>query len=151
MQLAATVIVDVCFRIEAEIQGKRKPEFNPRHYLQHLFQRRLRQGRCWKSPSLGWSEFVCSYWGPYRTTSVIDDDGNEVDNKLWRSYCEHSGNEFLNLTEIDTDIELEISSMLESMWQGSVNGSYSPTFSQNAKVIAGELTYATSKTENAHA
>jgi CRISPR-associated protein Cas5d len=46
MQVFATVIAGPCYRIYAEIRGPRGDrERNARHYLQDLFERRLKQGR----------------------------------------------------------------------------------------------------------
>ena len=151
MQVAATVATNVCFRIEAQIRGVRKKEFNPRHYLKHLFERRLKQGRCWRTPCLGWSEFTCSYWGPYRCTEVTDDSGNKGQNKLWKRYCEEAEVEFLNFTETNTGLNLDIPSMLTQVWDESVAGEYSPSFVQDAKVVAGVLNYQVPNKEAADA
>jgi CRISPR-associated protein Cas5d len=44
MQLFATVIADVCYRIHAEVRGQRGlAGQNPRHHLQEMFERRLRK------------------------------------------------------------------------------------------------------------
>src|SRR5262249_44504616 len=68
MQLFATVLSSVCYRLHGEVVGRRGDgTTNPRHHLQDLFVRRLRRGQCHRTPCLGWSEFTCSYWGPFRT------------------------------------------------------------------------------------
>ena len=151
MQLSATVLVNACFRIEAEVIGPRHPDFNPRHYLKHLFNRRLKQGRCWRTPCLGWSEFVCSYWGPYRTTQITDPNGDLVENKLWRKYCNELEIGFENLTEADTEISLEIPSMLRSVWNDPVKGTYSPEFHADARIENGVMRYGAQQMEASNA
>lgn len=115
MQLFATAIGDVCYRLHGEIVGEvDRSGANPRHHLQDLFNRRIKQGRCFRTPSLGWREFTCSYWGPFR------EDEYEVDDAL----------------------SLEIPSMLVSMWSQPSNGSYAPRFAQNVRIERGVLRYA---------
>jgi CRISPR-associated protein Cas5d len=77
-----------------------------------LFERRLKQGRCHKTPALGWSEFTCDYWGPFRPDWETDDT--------------------LNLT---------IPSMLSSVWDQAHNGIYVSRFAQDVKIERGILTY----------
>jgi CRISPR-associated protein Cas5d len=121
-QVFATVLVDVCYRIHARIQsGERewKPGQNPRHYLKDLFERRLKQGRCHRTPCLGWSEFTASYWGSFR-------DGQE-------------GRPLV--TEVDQSIEIEIPSLLKSVFDRPTNGVFQPTFQQDARITKGGLSY----------
>lgn len=66
MQLFATVLGGVCYRLYGEVRGTYQQHANVKHYLQELFERRLKQGRCYRTPSLGWREFTCSYWGKFR-------------------------------------------------------------------------------------
>lgn len=88
MQVFATALARPCYRIRAEIRGSRAERGrNPRHYLKHLFERRLKQGRCFRTPALGWSEFTCDYWGLHRSD--------------W---------------EVDTALNFSISSMLSEVW-----------------------------------
>lgn len=113
MQVFATVLANVCYRIHAEIRGARgSGGVNPRHYLQHLFERRLRQGRCHRTPALGWSEFTCDYWGPAR--------------EEW---------------EVDDALTLEIPSMLSAVWDAPQGGAYVSRFAQGVKVERGVLSY----------
>lgn len=115
MQMFATVLTNVCYRIEAEVRGvSAGAGRNPRHHLQDLFRRRLRQGRCYRTPSLGLSEFTCDYWGPPR--------GED-----W---------------EVDDELSLVIPSMLVSVWDTPAQGVYAPRFARDARIIAGVLTYA---------
>ena len=114
MQLFATILGRVCYRFYGVVVGPRlEGSVNPRHHLQDLFNRRLKRGQCFRTPCLGWSEFTCSYWGPFR-------DG---------------------ITEVDTDLSLEIPSMLLGMWNVPSCGVYEPKFSQNVKVVDGVLKY----------
>lgn len=85
MQVFATAIANPCYRIYAEIRGQHgNAGRNPRHYLQQLFERRIKQGRCHKTPALGWSEFTCDYWGPFRDAWELDDRLNlEIPSMLW--------------------------------------------------------------------
>lgn len=113
MQVFATVIANPCYRIHAEIRGSSgNPGHNPRHYLQHLFERRLKQGRAHRTPCLGWSEFTCDYWGPFR--------------RDW---------------EVDEMLTLEISSMLASVWDRPHAGGYVSRFTQKVKIRNGILEF----------
>lgn len=114
MQVFATVLIDVCYRIYAEVEGPPgSGSRNPRHHLQDLFQRRLKQGRCHRTPCLGWSEFTCEYWGPFRH----------------------------GVTEVDDALNLMIPSMLLGMWSRATQGSLEPQFVQNVKIQQGRLEY----------
>lgn len=145
MQLFATILTDVCFRIHGTIIGpKSQGKVNAKHYLQDLFNRRLKQGRCFRTPCLGWSEFTCSYWGPFR--SMKNADGSE--NVAWRKRCERFGQDFADVTEVDTDLEVEIPSMLQSMWSSGMNGCYAPEFRQDVQIESGVLVYPTSSNSN---
>lgn len=113
MQLYATVLVDVCYRIHAEVRGKPAVGRNPRHHLHELFTRRLERGQCHHTPALGWREFTCSYWGPVRKD-----------------------------TEVDDALSLSIPSMLTRMWDRPVGGAYAPRYAQDARIEKGVLVYA---------
>lgn len=114
MQLFATALADVCYRLYGEIRGTGfGGGRNPRHHLQALFQRRLERGQCHHTPALGWREFTCSYWGPFR-------EGYEV----------------------DADLNLSIPSMLATVWDRPRGGSYAPRFAQNVQVKSGVLSFA---------
>jgi CRISPR-associated protein Cas5d len=114
MQLFATILRDVCYRLHGIVVGPRwQGRINPRHHLQDLFDRRLKRGQCFRTPCLGWSEFTCSYWGAFR-------DG---------------------MTEVDTDLALEIPSMLLGVWNSPSCGKYEPKFHQNVKIVDGLLRY----------
>lgn len=114
MQVFATILNNVCYRLHGiVVSSKWKEQNNPRHHLQDLFHRRLKRGQCFRTPCLGWSEFTCSYWGPFR-------DGT---------------------TEVDTSLSLEITSMLLGVWDSPSCGRYEPTFRQNVKINEGTLKY----------
>lgn len=113
MQVFATVLANVCYRVHAEVRGLRSGAgTNARHYLQDLFQRRLRQGRCHRTPALGWSEFTCDYWGTPREGYVVDED-----------------------------LSLEVPSMLEAVWDRPHGGAYVSRFAQGVRIERGVLTF----------
>ena len=121
-QLFATVLVDVCYRLYARIRSGKEPwkrGENPRHHLQELFERRIKQGRCYRTPCLGWSEFTATYWGKFR-------DGLE-DRPL--------------VTEVDQSIEMEIPSLLQRVFSEPTHGAFKPVFTQDAKIIKGGHNY----------
>lgn len=86
-QLYASVLIDVCYRIYAEVvpnkEKNKLPEgakqwdkktTSPGHAYQAIFKRRLKRGQCYSIPSLGWKEFTPSYFGEFRdSTQVISD------------------------------------------------------------------------------
>lgn len=115
MQLFATVLADVCYRLHAEVRGERSLRgHNALHYLQDLFVRRLAQGRCHRTPVLGWSEFTCSYWGEFREAEY----------------------------EVDSELSLVIPSMLVSVWSRHHDGRFGPRFAQNVHISGGIMTFA---------
>ena len=114
MQLFATIVTNVCYRLHGTVLAKRADNGgNPKHHLKNLFDRRLTRGQCFRTPCLGWSEFVCTYWGPFRK----------------------------QVTEVDTTISLEVPSMLFSVWDAPSSGNYAPAFHQNVTIDAGVLAY----------
>jgi CRISPR-associated protein Cas5d len=113
-QLFATALADVCYRIYGEVRGEEPCRGrNPRHHLQDLFQRRVKQGRCWSTPALGWREFTASYWGEFRPAYSVDEA-----------------------------LELSIPSLLHSVWDKEQGGSYAPSFLHNVQVRKGVLHFA---------
>ncbi len=113
MQFFATVLADACYRVHAEVRGDRSGDrSNPRHHLQELFERRVKQGRCFRAPALGWREFTCDYWGTFR------DD--------W---------------EVDGALDVEIPSMLDRVWDRETQGQYISRFRQDVRIEKGVLTY----------
>lgn len=114
MQVFATVVTDVCYRIHGEINGPHRPsQINARHYLQDLFNRRLTRGQCHRTPCLGWSEFTCSYWGAFRHGQ----------------------------TEVDNALSFDVPSMLVHVWDSPTRGRYMPEFGQDVRVSRGVLEY----------
>lgn len=117
MQFFATVLSDVSYRLHGTIVGPRQVgSVNRRHHLQDMFNRRLAQGRCYRTPCLGWSEFTCSYWGPFRDA----------------------------VTEVDDALTLGIPSMLIAVWDDPVSNPagrprYAPRFTQGHRNEAGHL------------
>jgi CRISPR-associated protein Cas5d len=114
-QLIASVVANPCYRLYAQVVSDGPPRggTNPPHHLQDLFERRLKQGRCHRTPCLGWSEFTATYWGPFR-------------------------DEF----EVDADLSFEVPTLLVEMWDRPVHGGYAPRFRQRLKVEKGVLAYA---------
>lgn len=83
-QLFATVLIDVCYRVYADVvpnpNKERFPESasrwdrrttSPGHAYQEIFSRRLKRGQSYATLSLGWSEFTPSYFGPFRDTTCV--------------------------------------------------------------------------------
>lgn len=106
-QLAATVLVDVCYRVHAECVplGTNETKVNAAHALQDIFNRRLKRGQSKYTPSLGWQEFVPTYFGPPRSTAEQPD-----------------------APRLQTDIDLLLPAFLLSVWDAPIRGRYRPTF-----------------------
>lgn len=114
MQFFGTVLSNVCYRLHGVVVGNKwRKQNNPRHHLQDLFQRRLKRGQCFRTPCLGWSEFVCSYWGAFRTDA----------------------------TKVNTALNLKIPSMLWTVWDKPSGGTFQPEFRQDVEIKAGVLDY----------
>ena len=92
-QLLATVLIDVCYRLYAEVSPisktikNRIPErarqwdsntSSPGHAFLAIFNRRLTRGQCFTIPFLGWKEFGPSYFGPFRESTKVCADINLV-------------------------------------------------------------------------
>jgi CRISPR-associated protein Cas5d len=92
-QLLATVLIDVCYRLYAEViplpkkdkekmsDGARlwdKKTTSPGHAYQDIFNRRLKRGQCFSIPCLGWKEFGPDYFGPFREKAVVQSNINTV-------------------------------------------------------------------------
>jgi len=92
-QLLATVLIDVCYRLYAEVLPIPKTVKNrlpanalkwdkkttsPGHAYKDIFYRRLKRGQCFTLPFLGWKEFGPSYFGPFRETTKVRSDINMV-------------------------------------------------------------------------
>ncbi|MDR1491124.1 MAG: CRISPR-associated protein Cas5 [Planctomycetaceae bacterium] len=99
-QMLATVLIDVCYRLYADVEmnchmeydAKRcgwaknpakpfdqtlnwdKKTTSPAHAYQAIFQRRLKRGQCFVVPCLGWKEFTPSYFGEFRKETRVQED-----------------------------------------------------------------------------
>ncbi|MDO4574957.1 MAG: CRISPR-associated protein Cas5 [Planctomycetia bacterium] len=114
-QLATIVLVNVCYQVFGEVRELAPlPEpFNHLHYLQDKFNRRLKKGMLFSTPCLGWSEFLPDYFGPLR-------EG----------------------TKVEESVNLEIPSMLFSVFDQPEDGEYAPIFMRNVRIEKGVLRYA---------
>lgn len=125
-QLNVSVLVNVCYRLHAEIVGMPHPArearmtspaargcTNPAHAYQEIFERRLRRGQCHIIPCLGWKEFVPDYVGQPRESTRI---------------CE--------------DIKLTLPSFLLHSFTQDGSARWQPRYVQDAKIVKGELRYA---------
>ena len=136
MQFFATVLSSVCYRLHGVVVGRYRPNrTNAKHFLKDLFDRRLRQGRCFRTPCLGWSEFTCSYWGPFRCTQLTSANGSLEENTSWKDHCDRWKVPFRNESEVDDVLSLDVPSILLAVWEKpvTVRGemvSYVPRFAQ---------------------
>lgn len=114
-QLFATILIDVCYKVYGVVtEATHAPNGNNHlHALQELFERRLEQGRLYRTPCLGWSEFVPSYFGPLRDTTHV---------------CEK--------------VDLVIPSMLRRVFSRDSAGEYAPVFEQDVRIERGVLSFA---------
>ena len=123
-QLLATVLINVCYRLYADIRPARGERplseraqlqvskgCNARHACQAMFYRRLEKGQWHDTPFLGWREFVPDYIGPFRET-----------------------------TQVQEDIKLDLPSFLFSVFEPS--GDKQPVYKHDKKVQNGRLEYA---------
>ena len=114
-QIPATVLIDVCYRVYGVVEeiNESRDGINHRHFLQDLFLRRLKQGRFYYTPCLGWKEFVPSYVGEFRED-----------------------------TKKQEDVNIVIPSMLHSVFNKLSDGQIAPRFTVDAEIRKGELIYA---------
>jgi CRISPR-associated protein Cas5d len=88
-QLLATVLIDVCYRLYAEVipisknLKDRIPDTarqwdgkttSPGHAYRDIFHRRVKRGQCFTMPFLGWKEFAPNYFGEFRDTTNVQRD-----------------------------------------------------------------------------
>lgn len=126
-QLLATVLIDVCYRLYAEVApvtaGVKKritdcsrqwdsKTTSPGHAYQDIFIRRLKRGQCFTMPFLGWKEFAPSYFGAFRER-----------------------------TNVQTDINVVIPSMLREVFPGGYASECAFTYTQNVKIAEGVMEY----------
>jgi CRISPR-associated protein Cas5d len=114
-QIPATILINVCYRIYGVVEkvSLSRDGTNHQHFLQDLFFRRLKQGRFYYTPCLGWKEFVPSYAGTFR-------EG----------------------TKKQEDINIVIPSMLHSVFDKISDGQVAPSFTVAAVIKEGALIYA---------
>lgn len=113
-QIPATVLIDVCYRIYGVVEevNESSKGNNHCHALQEIFRRRLKQGKFYYTPCLGWKEFVPSYIGPFR-------EG----------------------TKVEKDINMTIPSMLYQVFDKLSNGKVLPEYKNNVLIEQGVLHY----------
>jgi CRISPR-associated protein Cas5d len=126
-QLLATVLIDVCYRLYAQISPIRKEmkdrmtdnaqkwdekTTSPGHAYLDIFDRRLRRGQCFVIPFLGWKEFGPSYFGPFRS-----------------------------LTRIQNDINITIPSMLREVFSGGYASECEFTYDQDVRICEGTMEF----------
>lgn len=131
-QLAATILVDVHYRIYGEIHGKfsvrdngKTKKTRPRSgkkdhckLLKDNFDEKLENGCTFYAPCLGWKEFLPTYFGPIREKDKLP--------------C--------------SEITVIIPSILHSMWE---NQRLQPTFKQDWEIVRGVMSYETRRPANA--
>ena len=126
-QLLATVLIDVCYKLYAEVlptpktlkdrvpdkarQWDRRTT-SPGHAYQDIFNRRLNRGQCFTMPFLGWKEFGPSYFGVLRET-----------------------------TEVRADISMIVPSMLREIFSEGYSSKCAFTYEQDVKVTSGVLLF----------
>lgn len=76
-QLFATILTNVCYRIYGVAEELERAPIdrttNHLHYLKDKFERRLRNGRWYHVPCLGWNEFTPSYVGTFREITKVEE------------------------------------------------------------------------------
>lgn len=96
-QLFATILVDVCYRIYGVVKEIDSPPENQvkttnhLHLLQDKFERRLRNGRWYHVPCLGWKEFVPNYVGPFRPENKVEESIEQVIPSMLFTVYTHQG------------------------------------------------------------
>ena len=126
-QLLATVLIDVCYRLYAEVlpipmtTKERVPDkarqwdgktTSPCHAYGDIFNRRLKRGQCFTIPFLGWKEFGPSYFGTFRDT-----------------------------TKVQSDINMVIPSMLREVFSEGYASKCAFTYEQDVKITAGLMEF----------
>lgn len=122
-QMFATVLVNVRYRLYAELHLASRADYPPkiRHWLERtrspchafkdIFERRLKRGQCHYVPSLGWREFVPIYVGEPQDTPT------------------------------QTDINLSLPSMPDQVFNKPAYGEHALTYAQGLVIEAGILHY----------
>ena len=114
-QLSAVILSDVCYRLYGTVEAATPAPgpTNHLHALQEMFLRRIERGQSFRTPCLGWSEFLPDYVGPFR-------DG----------------------TKVETCAEVDLPSMLHTVFDLPISGEIKPSFRYNVKLTQGVLRYA---------
>jgi len=131
-QLLATVLINVKYRIFAEVLPNRqkaglseknlqwdKKTTSPAHAYVDIFNRRLKRGQCYSIPFLGWKEFSTSYFGPFRED-----------------------------TEVCSNISTTIPSVLRQVFSRGYNSPVSIVYDQNVKVSNGVVLFNRKENKN---
>lgn len=128
-QLLATVLIDVCYRLYAEVSPVSKtaktrvPDkarqwdektTSPGHAYRDIFNRRLKRGQCFTLPFLGWKEFGPSYFGAFREP-----------------------------IKVRSDINMVIPSMLREVFSEGYASKCAFTYEQDVKITAGVMEFRT--------
>jgi CRISPR-associated protein Cas5d len=126
-QLLATVLIDVCYRLYAEVipipvdEKDRMPHkarqwdnktTSPQHAYHDIFNRRLKKEQCFTIPFLGWKEFGPEYFGAFRET-----------------------------TKVQADINMDIASMLREVFSEGYASECAFKYDQNIKIAEGILKF----------
>lgn len=130
-QFLATVLVDVCYRLYAHVYPVKEKEklpdsakiwdrktTSPGHAYAAIFERRLKKGRWFTMPFLGWKEFTPSYLGPFREETFVV-----------------------------TNINTVLPSMVREVFPGGYNSSRRFIYDQNVAIENGVLHYKLKKGE----
>ena len=103
-QLLATVLIDVCYRMYAEVipvNKNRKDSIpdsakkwdnnttSPGHAYQEIFNRRIKKGQCFTQPCLGWKEFGSDYYGLFRSETSVQKNFSTVIPSMLREVFSH--------------------------------------------------------------
>jgi CRISPR-associated protein Cas5d len=121
----ATVLTDVCYRLYAYVYQARnkdtlpdlarawdKNTSSPGHAYAAIFERRLKNGKWFTMPFLGWKEFTPSYLGPLRED-----------------------------TKVETCINMVLPSMVREVFPDGYNSQPRFTYEQNVRIEDGVLHY----------
>lgn len=118
-QLCATVLIDVCYRLYAEVAPYKMKEklpqsakiwdnatTSPGHAYQEIFTRRLKRGQCFSVPFLGWREFTPSYFGEFRDGTQVQSEMETVVIPSMLRQVFSKGYQSEVAYEYDTDVEI---------------------------------------------
>lgn len=130
-QLFATVLVNVRYRLYANLNSVSRSDFPPkiRHWLertrspchafQEIFERRLKRGQCHYVPCLGWREFAPSYVGVLQT----------------------------DLFPTQADLNLSLPSMPDQVFSKPAYGEHALAYAQGLVIESGVLSYGATHAE----